>query len=282
MDENETDAGPAPTSPKTPMVSDDYQITLADGWVEETFERGTYGPENTDGLSIQFSAGREAEIHVVPVEYEVVGRRRRIQGLESDTEFQIISDESVLEAHRAGGHVYEPCLFAVQAHYTPISSPELAIYTLTTDADDALAAACWLSHATDPMGPGKAIDRVILAQEGGDPDHYGIDYPTDEQRFEDALVDEPNHCFYSGRTTRSHIIRLPFRYAPLLEGYPENVEELPAVPPRIRGLRVAVSHIEWQDRDLSEGSLTEPMNRLEEGVYQLTEDVAKQVNGFPR
>ncbi|WP_199708862.1 hypothetical protein [Haloferax sp. Atlit-10N] len=195
--------------------------------------------------------------------------------------FELAVDDVAAEANEAGGRVYEPCLFAVRAYYAPINSPEISTYTLTNDADDALAAACWLSHATDPMSLGQAIDRVIQAQSGDNPDHYGIDYPTDEERVEDVLVADPNRCFYSGKTTRSHLLRLPFRYAPLLEEYPENAEALPAVPPRVAGFEVAVSHTEWSERSLSEGALEAPMERVEGGVYQLPSHVAKQADGFP-
>ncbi|SFL63359.1 hypothetical protein SAMN04487950_4426 [Halogranum rubrum] len=281
MDESDLEVGPAPTEPEAPMITDDYQIRLADGWAEESFERGTYGSEDTSGVEARFTAAENTEIHIDPVEYEVVGRRRRIQGLEADFESRLHSDDVAAEANEAGGRVYDPCLFAVRAYYAPISSPEISTYTLTTDADDAIAAACWLSHATDPMSLGQAIERVMQAQSGDDPDHYGIDYPTDEERVEDVLVADPNRCFYSGKTTRSHLLRLPFRYAPLLEDYPENAEALPAVPPQVAGFEVAVSHTEWSERSLSEGALEAPMERVEGGVYQLPTHVAKQADGFP-
>ena len=281
MDESDLEVGPAPTEPEAPMITDDYQIRLADGWTEESFERGTYGSEDTPGVEARFTAAENTEIHIDPVEYEVVGRRRRIQGLEADFESRLHSDDVAAEANEAGGRVYEPCLFAVRAYYAPISSPEISTYTLTTDADDALAAACWLSHATDPVSLGQAIERVIQAQSGDDPDHYGIDYPTDKERVEDVLVADPNRCFYSGKTTRSHLLRLPFRYAPLLEKYPENVEALPAVPPKIGGLQVAVSHTKWEEHGLSEGALTDSMTRVEEGVFQLPEVIASLADGFP-
>lgn len=239
------------------------------------------GPEDTPGVKARFTASGNTEFHTAPVEYEVVGRRRRIQGLEEDFEAREHSDDVAAEANSAGGRIYEPCLFAVQAYYAPISSPEISTYTLTTDADDAIAAACWLSHATDPMSLGQAIERVIQVQAGGDPDHYGIDYPTDEDRVDDVFVEDPNRCFYSGKTTRSHLLRLPFRYAPLLKDYPENVEALSAVPPRVDGFQVAVSHSEWQEHSLSEGALTEPMYRVEEGVFQLSDRIASQADGFP-
>ena len=281
MDENDLEVGPAPTEPADPMVTDDYQIRLADGWTEESFERGTYGPEDTLGINARFTANGNTELHIAPVEYEVVGRRRRIQGLEEDFEAREHSDDVAAEADAAGGQIYEPCFFAVRAYYSPISSPEISTYTLTTDPDDAVAVACWLSHATDPMSLGQAIERVIQAQSGGDPDHYGIDYPTGEERIDDVCVEDPNRCFYTGKTTRSHLLRLPFRYAPLLEDYPENAEALPAVPPRVGGFQVAVSYSEWQERDLNDGVLTEPMERVEEGVFKLPNDIAAQADGFP-
>lgn len=215
------------------------------------------------------------------MEYEVVGHRRRIQGLEADFESRLHSDDVAAEANEAGGRIYELCLFAVRAYYALISSPEISTYTLTTDADDAIAVACWLSHATDPMSLGQAIERVIQAQSADDPDHYGIDYPTDEERVEDVLVADPNRCFYSRKTSRSHLLRLPFRYTPLLEGYPENAETLPAVPPLVAGFEVAVSHTGWSERLLPKGTLEAPMERVEGGVYQLPSHVAQQADGFP-
>jgi hypothetical protein len=263
------------------MIDEDYRIQIAEGWTEDSFERGTYGPEDTPGITALFTTEDNTEISIEPAEYEVVGRRRRIQGLEKDFEAREHSDEVAAEAESAGGRIYKPCVFAVRAYYTPISSPDISTYTLTTDADDALVAACWLSHATDPMSRGQAIERALQAQDGGDPDHYGIDYPTDEERVKDILVEDPNRCFYSGKTTRSHHLRLPFRYVPLLEGYPENTESLPAVPPKIGGLEVAVSHTEWKEHSLSEGALEEPVDRIEDGIYQLPVDIAKHANGFP-
>ncbi|MDS0243174.1 MULTISPECIES: hypothetical protein [unclassified Haloferax] len=281
MGGNDLDDGPMPTEPEVSMVTSDYQIQLADGWTEKSFERGTYGSEDTPGVEAQFTAAENTELRIDPVEYDVVGRRRRIQGLEADFESRVHSDDVATEARKSGGQIYEPCLFAVRAYYAPISSPEVSTYTLTTDADDALAAVCWLSHATDPMSLGQAIERALQAQAGEDPDHYGIDYPTDEERIENVFVEDPNRCFYSGKTTRSHLLRLPFRYAPLLEGYPENAEALPAVPSRVGGFEVAVSHTEWSDRGLSEGQLEEPIEHVDTGVYQLPHDVAEQADGFP-
>ena len=121
----------------------------------------------------------------------------------------------------------------------------------------------------------------MQAQADGNPDHYGIDYPTDEERVEDVLVENRNRCFYSGKTTWSHLLRLPFRYAPLLEGCPENIEGRPAVPSRVGRLQVVVSHTEWQNRPLSEGALTEPMQRAAGGVYQLPDEVVERADGFP-
>lgn len=281
MDEDDLAVGPASTEPDAPMVTDNYQIRLSDGWTEESFERGTYGSEDIPGIEARFTAAQNTEITIDPVEYEVVGRRRRIQGLEADFESHIHSDDVAAEARESDGRIYEPCLFAVRVYYAPISSPEISTYTLTADADDAVAVACWLSYATDPMSLGQAIERALQAQAGEDPDHYGIDYQTDEERIQDAFVKNPNRCFYSGKTTRSHHLRLPFRYAPLLDGYPENVEALPAVPPRIGGFKVAVSHTEWSNRELSENALEEPMEHVNEGVYQLSRDVAENADGFP-
>jgi hypothetical protein len=281
MDENDLETEPMPTEPEAPMVTDEYQIRLADGWTEESFERGTYGSENTPGVEARFTAAENTEISIDPVEYEVVGRRRRIQGLEADFESRVHSDDVAAEAREADGQIYEPCLFAVRAYYTPISSPEISTYTLMADADDAVAVACWLSHATYPMSLGQAIERALQAQAGEDPDHYGIDYPSDEERVEDVCVENPNRCFYSGKTTRSHLLRLPFRYAPLLKGHPENAEALPAVPSRVGGFEVAVSHTKWSDRGLSEEELEAPMEHIDSGVYQLPRDVAEQADRFP-
>lgn len=280
MDEHDLETDPLPTEPETPMVTDEYEIHLADGWTEESFERETYGTEETPGIEARITAAENTELRIDPVEYEVIGRRRRIQGLEANFEASIHSDDVAAKAQEADGPLHEPCLFAVRAYYTPISSPEISTYTLTADGDDAVAVACWLSHATDPMSFGQAIEGALQAQAGEDPDHYGIDYPSDEERVEDVCVKDPNRCVYSGQTTRSHLLRLPFRYAPLLEDYPENAEALPAVPPRVGGFEVAVSHTEWSDRGLSEGALEAPMEHIDSGVYQLTRDVAEQAEGF--
>lgn len=281
MNENDLGDSPMPTEPESQMVTDEYQIRLADGWTEESFERGTYGANNTTGVEARFAAAEDTIITVDPVEYEVVGRRRRIQGLESDFESREHSDDIAAKAQEAGGEIYESCIFAVRACYAPISSPEISTYTLTANADDAIAAACWLSHATDPMGPGQAIERALQAQSGEDPDHHSIDYPSDEERIQAVCVEDANRCFYSGNTTRSHSLRLPFRYAPIFEGYPENAELLPAVPPRINWFEVAVSHTEWSDHELSAGVLEAPMEHVDDGVYQLQHDIAERADGFP-
>lgn len=76
-------------------------------------------------------------------------------------------------------------------------------------------------------------------------------------------------------------LRLPFRYAPLFDDYPENAEALPAVLPRVAGFEVAVSPTEWSERSLSEGALEVPTEQVEGGVYQLPSHVAKQADGFP-
>ncbi len=44
---------------------------------------------------------------------------------------------------------------------------------------------------------------------------------------------------------------------------------------------IAVSHTEWQERNLSDGTLTEPMERVKEGVFQLPDTIAAQADGFP-
>lgn len=281
MEKNDSEQGSIPIEPEAQMVTAEYEIRLADGWTEESFERDTYGPEDIPGVEARFSAGENTAITIDPVEYEVVGNRRRIQGLESDFEYQTHGDEVSAEAREESGKIYEPCLFGVQVHYTPISSPEISMYTLATDADDAVAVACWLSYANDPMGFGQAIERALQAQAGEDPTHYGIDYPSDEKRVEKVCVENANRCFYSGKTTRSHLLRLPVRYAPLLSGYPENAEGLPAIPSRVGGFEVAVSHTEWSDRGISDGELEVTMGHIDSGVYQLASDVAQHAKGFP-
>lgn len=87
--------------------------------------------------------------------------------------------------------------------------------------------------------------------------------------------------FLLRKDSADHLLRLPFRYAPLLDGYPENVEALPAVPPRIGGFQVAVSHTESSTRSLSEGVLEKSMERVDDGVYQLPSNIAEQAEGFP-
>lgn len=55
MVENDLEVGPAPTEPEDSMITNDYQIRLADGWTEESFERGMYGAGR--------HAGRQSTVH---------------------------------------------------------------------------------------------------------------------------------------------------------------------------------------------------------------------------
>lgn len=254
--------------PESPTLVDDGLLTVPEHWDETSFEHGEYGPDGIPGIEAKFETEKHL-IHLMPVEFERSGREERITGTTVDVGSTVFQDE-IEERPDVGPKT----AFAVYLDYSTFSSREMEFYTITLDADDALAVACWLMNVERAA----EIEEIINIHNGTVRDSY---LDSDEEALEQLRHREPENCLLSGSPTQSHEMRVPFRYAPLLDDYPESYQEMPAVPQTIEGFEAVISHSAWTDYGLSEETFDQRIEREEEGRYVLPEVVVELIDGRP-
>lgn len=247
-------------------VGEDALLALPEEWTETAFERGEYAVagERREGLAATLE-GEDATTAVVPVAFEHTARGKLlVERLGGDTivEGSTVPPETVVSRRPA---------FATELTYERGGAERSTAYTVTEDADDALAAACWLAVA---VARGRSPDRAARR-------HRGTDGTSDDVRVTGKLRGTADRCLVSGRPTSSHPVELPFRYAPLLAGYPATFRDVPAVPSRVGGLRAVLSHSAWTEHDLEERAFESPLEREGAGQYRLSPSVAAAVRGAP-
>ncbi|ELY67712.1 hypothetical protein [Natrinema versiforme] len=254
-----------------PTLIDDGQFTIPDGWEETEFEQGVYGPDQKEGVQARFESESDT-IEVIPVEFERMGNSEFVQGLNSDMGKRESSPEIDEKPD-----IDPQTSFAVHLRYDTFSSWDSEYYTITSSGDDALAVACWLANA-DVAGSTAELDEIVNIHNGETMDYRDR---SDKDRLEDSFAEDPGRCLISGSPTQSHEVSIPFRYAPLLEGYPTTYQDVPAIPETVDSFRATVSHTEWTEHELDEDAFQSQVERTAEGEYTLDEDVIDIVEGFP-
>lgn len=250
------------------IPTDPLNLTLGEEWEEEMFEADVYGPDEKDGIEASFVSGDES-IKILPVKFSRIGESQEAVGYTADIGIEQwgeeIADLPTVESRTA---------FAVYLYYHPISSPETTFYTYTTDAGDALAIATWL---TQFASSGSEMQRLVEAH---GVDQTGQPIRTDHDRIDATLPDDPDTCLFEAKTTRSHEVAIPFRYAPLFDEFPTNRHNVPCIPETVKSLVGAVSHSAWEDHDLTDGTFSGSIERVEPGEYALDEETAAIVEGM--
>lgn len=242
-----------------------YKLTLGSGWMETDYKTGEYGHDNKQGIEANFQANsKDAEIKILPVEYQCDQRQQRVRGLTED----VVTTSTGKEI--ADLPTTEPITaFAVCIRYRPIASPEVEYYTHTASAGDALAVACWISQfESDPT----LIENLINVHNGAH------EYPSDDKdRLDNAFGGTASRCLFEGKVTQSHEVEIPFRYGPALEGFPETHLGVPCVPEAIDCLVGVVSHSAWEEYNLTENAFKSPVERIGPGEYELDQQVSEQL-----
>jgi len=253
--------------------------SIGDGWSEAAFERGTYGPDDREGLAARFETA-DASVSVLPVRYERDGAIVEIEGLtaavgmdgpapdafgprvvDRRTAFAVVAGEGV--GNESGGNGSE----ASESGTSEAADAESStVYTLAADADDALAVACWLTAAAEDARDLRECDRY---HRGAQPTSGGVHALSDDERLHATLAETTERCLFTGKPTGSHAVQLPLRYAAALGGYPENDAGLPAVPTAVERFEAAVSHQAWTEHGVGELALDAPVERARSGEYGL-------------
>lgn len=256
--------------PDPPTLIEDGRLIVADGWEETKFEQAEYGPDQQRGVSARFESGSDT-IEVIPIEFERMGNTETFEALTADMGVRQSSPE-IDDKPNVGPRT----AFAVHLKYDTFSSWDSEYYTITNDGEDALAVACWLTNSAVAGGTGEMCDIVDI-HNGETPDY---DPRPDEDRLEGVFDNDPGRCLISGSPTQSHEVTIPFRYAPLLEGYPTTYQDVPAIPETVDSFRAAVSHTAWSENDLTENAFRSRVERSTSGEYELDENVIETVEGF--
>lgn len=249
------------------FMTEDATLSLPDGWTEAGFERGVYGPEDREGFVAAVERA-DATVEVLPVRY------RREDGAERVT---ALTEE--WEASRSDPSVPIPDVsprtaFATRLTYTPFDTEREEVVCVAADAGDALAVATWLASAA---GDARELRRHVNNHAGsGSPTTTGL---SDDDVLAAAFADELRRCVFTGKTTSSHHVELPYRYAPLLSGARRTDPGVPRFPSTVRGLAGAVSHAAWDEHALEAVEFSAPVERDGPGEYRLAADVSDAVAG---
>jgi len=243
-------------------------VRIDEPWAERSYEPGTYGADETHGVAATWAA-EAMTLRVVPVRYEAADGRERIASLVDDLEMAWRDPTTFVP------DVPRQVAFAVVADYQPVGGSQRAVFTVTGDAGDAVAAAVWLIDGSPDPG---ALHRNVRLHRG-DPVSRTHVTVADDDALTALFADEPNRCVFTGNPTRSHHITVPYRYAPLLEGFRQTDRGLPRVPSTVVALVGAVSHGAWTDRDLATIDWDTQLDRVGPGEYRLDEAVVTSLDG---
>ena len=236
------------------------RVELPSEWTEVAFDRGTYGPDDREGIEATFES-EGPTIRLLPVRYEREGLDETIEALTTDvrqTRRRITID--------GPDRVSPLTAFAVHVRYRPVSTERELFYAIAADPDDALAIAVWIAAraSTDDE-----CHDLVRTHAGTYSSLEGDDVLSDEEVLGATLDDAAQRCLYRGKQTRSHRLELPLRCVPLLEGYPTSRRGMPRVPATVETGLAVVSHEAWEEHDLDGAVLDAPAERIEDGVYRL-------------
>lgn len=238
-------------------------LSLPDGWTETRFERGAFGPDDRPGVDAAFERG-SAALGVLPVRYECEAREERFEALTADV--------SLVRHETTATTPDTPSLtaFAVHATYRPVEAEREAFLFVARDADDALAAALRIAAASESDAD---LQAHVGLHRGDHAAAGGRIVPSDDEALGALFADAADRCAFSGKPTRSHLVELPYRYLPALDGAPETARGVPRLPTTVDSLVAAVSHAEWTERDLDDVAFDAPVERVDAGRYRLDDRV---------
>lgn len=250
-------------------MTEDATLTPAAGWRETHFERGTYGANDREGLIAGFER-EDATVETLPVRYVRRGGQEVVSAVTEEWEAGR-NDPGVPRRD------VPPLLaFATRLTYTPHEVEREEVLCVADDAGDALAVGLWLAGtATDATDLGR---HVSLHAGSGSPTGAG---PTlsDDDVLGATFADEPERCVLTGVETSSHVVTLPYRYAPLLSGARRTRAGVPRFPSTVRALEGVVSHEAWTEDELEPVDFDAPIERVEAGRYRLAPPVVGAVAG---
>lgn len=252
-----TDSGPGP-------------LALGDGWEEVEFERDVYGPDDRSGLRVGLGRG-SMRVAVEPVRYERNGHRERIQLLVDGRRTVERNSPAAVDADQSATTAY-----ATLVQYQPGDRERETVYTVTHDAGDALAAAVWLTAATDTDW---SMERNIRLHRGAATARTDV-VVSDDDALRALFRGVADRCVFSGKPTRSHRIRLPYRYVGALRNRKRTGRGMLRVPSSVDALVGAVSHEAWVERELESIDWAAPIVRPEPGTYRLDTDVREAIAGL--
>lgn len=188
--------------PDPPLLIDDSRLAIADGWEETEFEQGEYGPDQQPGVNARFESDSDT-IEVIPIEFDRMGNTETFEALTADMGMRQSSSE-IDDKPNIGPRT----AFAVHLRYDTFSSWDSKYYTITSDGEDALAVACWLTNAEVAGETGELYD-IVEIHNGGIPDY---DPRPDEDRLEGVFANKPGRCLLSGSPTQSHEVADTYAY----------------------------------------------------------------------
>jgi hypothetical protein len=248
-------------------MTDDARLSLPEGWEEVGFERDGFGPEDREGLVASLQR-EDATVEVLPVRYNREDGAETVTALTEDW-----------EGGRRDPTVPIPDVdpttaFATRLTYTPFDAVREEVVSVADDPGDALAVAMWLVGAS---ADARELRRHVN-------NHAGSGSPTgvplsDDDVLAAAFADEADHCVFTAKETRSHRIRLPYRYAPLLSAARRTGPGVPRFPSTVGHLEGVVSHAAWDDHSLHEVAFDAPIEREGPGEYRLDESVVDAIAG---
>lgn len=248
-------------------MTDDATLSLPEGWEEARFDRDTFGPDDRDGLLASLTR-ESATIEVLPVRYH------REDGVETVT---ALTDD--WEGGRRDPTVPIPDVDPVTASatrltYTPFDSVREEVVCVAADPGDALAVGLWLAGAS---ADARELRRHVN-------NHAGSGAPTgvplsDDDVLTAAFAEEAERCVFTAKETRSHSVRLPYRYAPLLSAARRTGPGVPRFPSTVGHLTGVVSHAAWDEHALHEVDFDAPLERDGPGEYRLDSAVVDAVAG---
>lgn len=248
--------------------SQDGTRTLAlVGWDEQRFERGEYGPDDRAGVDAAFDRG-SMSVDVCPVRYECRDGHETFQGITRDL-------DRTREPVAMLPDVPRTTAFLTRAEYRPYTAVETAVVCVARDADDALATAVWLANGSETD---RDLQQNVRLHRGGGVGP-SIAAVSDDDVLGALFADEPDRCILTGRPTTSHLLEVPYRYFPILDGSKRTERGVPRVPSTVGSLVGVVSHTAWKDHGLEPVDVRAPLDRVEAGTWVLEDDVVRVLEG---
>ena len=250
-------------------MSEDAYLTFPEGWTEVRFEREAFGSDGCAGLRVTAEC-EDATIDVLPVTYRRESGEETVQAL--DSVWRASRDDPSVPF----SDVSPTTAFTTRLTYTPHQRQRDEAICVAADAEDALAVAVWLAeHSPDA----NALRRNVDLHSGSGAPSPNTPVLSDDEVLDIVFADEPNQCVLSGKQTRSHLIAVPYRYAPLLSTIRRTRRSVVRFPSTIETLIGSVCHDAWVEYGLEDVNFEESIERVDSGRYRLPRDVVDAVAG---